>query len=357
MNYPDFLVYIDCTTYNHASYIEDAMNGFCMQETTFPFVATIIDDASTDGEQNVIKRYLEENFDFSENAVARKWETDDAYFIYAQHKTNKNCYFAVVLLKYNFWQLKKDKTPLIREWRDVAKYVAFCEGDDYWTKKEKLQKQIDYLEKHYEYTMCFHDVDIKAEKNRDWYNVFGKLEDRDYTGLENIITWSVPTCSIVCRNDVYNKIPVNPNFTMGDNVIVLTCSRYGRIRCIPQKMGIYRLTPTSWIGGQSDKVQRYKYISHYKGLIEEFEECRCESMYNVMELQYFQLLSILKFEGNKDEFEKIRSEYFDRFGKNTWHLFRKYYIKDAFRRTIKLLLGDKIISCYRKVKSKFSFYE
>ncbi len=51
-------VCVKCFTYNHASYIEDAMNGFTMQQTNFPFVCTIVDDASTDGEQDVIKKYL-----------------------------------------------------------------------------------------------------------------------------------------------------------------------------------------------------------------------------------------------------------------------------------------------------------
>lgn len=115
--------------------------------------------------------------------------------------------------------------------------------------------QVDFLETHPEYSMCFHDVEIKAEKGRDWYNVYGTLEDRDYTGMENMVTWSVPACSMVMRREVYETRPVNPKFTMGDNVLVLACGRLGKIRCIPRKMGVYRLTPTSWIGGQSDKMR------------------------------------------------------------------------------------------------------
>ena len=309
------MVCIYCMTYNHAPYIEDAMNGFCMQQTAFPFVAVIIDDASTDGEPEVIKSYLNDHFDMQH---ARYWETDDAYFIEAQHKENKSCTFAVVLLKYNFWQAKKDKGPLIAEWNETVKYIALCEGDDYWTKPYKLQKQIDFLESHPDYSMCFHDADIRAEKGRQWYDVFGKLENRDYTGLENMITWSVPTHSIVCRKDIWKNTPKNPKFTMGDNVLILQCSRYGKIRCIAEKMGVYRLTPTSWIGGQSDKVQRYKYISHYLGLIEEFEDCRCPKMYDILENQYFQLLTILKREGDKTEFERVKTEYMNYPGETHW---------------------------------------
>ena len=260
MQNKEMKVAIRCMTYNHAPYIEDAMNGFCMQQTTFPFVAVIVDDASTDGEPEVIKAYLNHYFDLQH---ARTWETDNAHFIEAQHNENENCTFAVVLLKYNFYQIKKDKTPLIAQWMDSAKYIALCEGDDYWTKPYKLQKQIDFLESHPDYSMCFHDADIRAEKGRQWYDVFGKLENRDYTGLENMITWSVPTHSIVCRNEVFKTTPSNPKFTMGDNVLILHCSRKGKIRCIAEKMGVYRLTPTSWNGSQSHRVLRYKFVSHY----------------------------------------------------------------------------------------------
>ena len=56
---------ITCATYNHASYIEDAMNGFCMQKTNFPFLAIIFDDASTDSEADVIRKYLNDHFEMS----------------------------------------------------------------------------------------------------------------------------------------------------------------------------------------------------------------------------------------------------------------------------------------------------
>jgi len=138
-------------TFNHAPYIEDAMNGFCMQETTFPFVCTIMDDASTDGEPEVIKKYLQEHFDLDNKAMVRNEETDDYVMTFAQHKTNKNCYFAVYFLKYNHYSIKKSKIPYIQEWQDQVKYIALCEGDDYWIAPDKLPKQYDFLENHSEY--------------------------------------------------------------------------------------------------------------------------------------------------------------------------------------------------------------
>lgn len=70
-----------CITYNHSAYITDALNGFAMHQTNFPFVAVVIDDVSTNGEQEVIKTYVEENFDHSTESGYSKWETKEAYWI------------------------------------------------------------------------------------------------------------------------------------------------------------------------------------------------------------------------------------------------------------------------------------
>ena len=77
-----YLVRVSCMTYNHAPYIVDAMNGFCMQETDFPFVCTIMDDASTDGEQEVIKKYLTDHFDLNDQTIVRnEAESEQKQFI------------------------------------------------------------------------------------------------------------------------------------------------------------------------------------------------------------------------------------------------------------------------------------
>ena len=65
----NYTVCIDCITFNHAPYIVDAMNGFCMQKTNFPFAAVILDDTSTDGEPEVIKQYLHKNFDLDNKDI------------------------------------------------------------------------------------------------------------------------------------------------------------------------------------------------------------------------------------------------------------------------------------------------
>lgn len=156
-----YKVVVHCLTYNHALYIEDALNGFTIQQTNFPFVAVIIDDASTDNEPEVIKKYLHAQFDMQN---AELWETGDGYFIQAWHKKNLNCAFVVILLKYNFWQLKKSKDYLIDSWRHNNQYVAICEGDDYWTDPHKLQRQVNFMDSNPDY--------VAIATNGIFYNTF-----------------------------------------------------------------------------------------------------------------------------------------------------------------------------------------
>ena len=86
-------------TYNQSSFITDALNGFVLQRTRFPYVCMIVDDASTDGEQDVIRNYLDENFDWQDPSIALRKEADFGQVLFARHRSNQNCYFAVIFLK------------------------------------------------------------------------------------------------------------------------------------------------------------------------------------------------------------------------------------------------------------------
>lgn len=154
MEYPKFKVCVKCFTFNQAKYIEDAMNGFTMQQTDFPFVCCIVDDASTDGEQDVIKKYMDMHFDYSPNSVSFEKETDYADVLYVQHKVNKNCYFAIILLKENHYSQNKTKVQYLKEWRNICEYEAICEGDDYWIESNKLQEQVNYMQNNIDYLLA-----------------------------------------------------------------------------------------------------------------------------------------------------------------------------------------------------------
>lgn len=245
----NYKLWISCRTYNHARYIEETMNGFCMQKTDFPFVAIIIDDASTDGEPDVIRNYLEAHFDM---ANARYDENDDAKTTFAIHNTNANCHFLVICLKYNFYSIKKDKRPLFNSWCENVPYVAFCEGDDYWTNPDKLQKQVSALDTHPECSVAFNLVQViskDGEKQR-WtippQKAFktGIITLEDYMRCEFYYgCWSLHTSSRCCRADFlqeYMNMDLFGKFPYGDMPLLLLYLNQGYGYYIAEQGGCYR---------------------------------------------------------------------------------------------------------------------
>ena len=206
MNNIFFKVRVECMTFNQAPYIEDSMNGFTMQQTDFPFVCTIIDDASTDGEQDVIHKYLQDNFDLENKSVVRNEETDDYVLCFAQHKSNKNCFFAVLYLKYNHYSIKKSKRPYIENWSNT-KYIAFCEGDDYWISVAKLQKQVDFLDEQPHYSAVAGNTRKISIDGRD-LGFFSTKSSRDLIDMGELVrSRQFHTASIAYRQSVYQQSP------------------------------------------------------------------------------------------------------------------------------------------------------
>ncbi len=235
MGVPNYIVRTFCATYNHEHYIKDALQGFVMQETTFPVVYTIVDDASTDRTAEVIREFVGTNFDLREKAVAYEKDADYGHVTFARHKINKNCFFAVTYLNENHYSQKKSKLPYIKEWEDT-KYYALCEGDDYWTDPMKLQKQVDFLEGHEDYSMCFHKVDVLCDKKENW--IFSDLEERDYSGREIYDKWLVPTCSVLYRKG--EPFETHASIVYGDIYMYLQLAERGKLRCMGFVGGAYR---------------------------------------------------------------------------------------------------------------------
>ena len=124
------VVSVCCLSYNHADFISQCLDGILMQETTFPIEILIHDDASTDGTEDIIKQYTALHPDI----IFPLYETENRY---------SNGYKGKMDIVFNY--------PRAR-----GKYIAYCECDDYWTDPHKLQKQVDFMESHPDYSVCFH---------------------------------------------------------------------------------------------------------------------------------------------------------------------------------------------------------
>ena len=136
MDGKEIMVTIRCITYNHELYIRQCLDGFVMQKTNFRFIAIVHDDASTDGNADIIKEY------------AKKYPDIIHPILQTENQHSKG--------------FKEAKEMLINLCLQ-SKYVAYCEGDDYWTDPLKLQKQFDFMEANPEYAACFHPARIHYE--------------------------------------------------------------------------------------------------------------------------------------------------------------------------------------------------
>ena len=136
------LVSICCVTYNHAQFIRKCLDGFLMQQTDFLVEILIHDDCSTDGTTEIIREYEAKYPDL----IFPLYEEENQY---QQGK-------AAEIDFYNYRRAR-------------GKYIAYCEGDDYWTDPLKLQKQVDFMEANLEYSVCFHgfeEYDVRNQQTR-----------------------------------------------------------------------------------------------------------------------------------------------------------------------------------------------
>jgi len=249
-DYPQFRVCVRSNTYNQKGYIVETMNGFTRQQTNFPFVCCIMDDASTDGEQEVIRKYVQENFDWGEGAVAYTSETDYAHIIYAQHKTNRNCYFVVIFLKENHFRLRKIKIPYVAEWRKLCEFEALCEGDDYWISETKLQKQVDFLDTHPNYSFCHTAFRFYYEETgeyKDFILQYSPTEAENNPYLLYRGGYRIQNLTVMYRRLPFNDIQmIDPqymrgHFLMGDTQVWVMLLQKGFVGYLPEVTSVYRV--------------------------------------------------------------------------------------------------------------------
>lgn len=269
-----WMVCVHCATYNHAPYIEDTMNGFCMQMTNFPYVCVIVDDASTDKEHEVISNYMKEHFEYTDITKEME-ETDDFVMTFAQHKVNKNCFFAFHQLKYNHGSIKKPRGPYYTKWDNEAKYIAFCEGDDFWIKPDKLQRQIDFLENNPDFTLIGSNGIIRYTDTQKGLKYFNNVfNTREITFDELVDKWFFPTASLIYRQSILELLPEwRKELHFGDDVRVMTSAIHGKVACLGYCTCVYR--KGCGITSYLDKKQVYMHEQHllfYNHLLEDTGE-------------------------------------------------------------------------------------
>lgn len=222
------LLTIGCITYNHAGYISQCIEGFLMQKTTFPFEIIIHDDASTDGTSEIVKEYADKYPDLIKAIIQTKNQYSNGGRIYSRFIH-----------------------PISR-----GKYIATCEGDDYWTDPYKLQKQVDFLEANPKYVFCGHNIMnnidgwITEHRNVDsWYKK--GIYDIDTKTL--LTYWPVSTLTMVERLDAVleaNRIITENGYKHAcDLHLFYHLTKLGLGYALPDKMAVYRIHSGGVFGG------------------------------------------------------------------------------------------------------------
>lgn len=285
------LVSIRCLVYNHEPYLRQCLDGFVMQQTDFAFEAIVHDDASTDNSAAIIREYAEKYPDI----IKPIYETENQYS-------------------------KKDGS-LSRIMNEAvhpaAKYIAFCEGDDYWINPKKLQNQVGFLEQHSDYSMCWTDAFVETGGVLTAYN---RYSESCQSPLEDIIIGGgdfVPTCSIVMRKALFFAMPQKAkNYYVGDYPIQMWCGYMGNVAYIREQTCVYRfLAPGSWTSRHTKetKEQILQHFRNEKTLLDGYNELFDFKYNDAFEkraayILYYLLISAGEYEMAKP-YLKLRKKY------------------------------------------------
>lgn len=224
------LVSVKMITYNHAAFIEKAIEGVLQQKSDFPFELVIGEDCSTDGTREIVFAYQSKYPD-----IIRVVTSD------------------------NNVGMKKNGIRTLAACS--GKYIAFCEGDDYWHNSEKLQKQVDFFEGHPECGLVYSSYDVyhvkSGERIKDFikYKRWEMPDDctlHDFIAGKNEIGYGVLTCTVmVPRILCWNIIESDPylyqsdHFLMGDTQLWAEIATKAHLHYIPESLATHTITEES----------------------------------------------------------------------------------------------------------------
>jgi glycosyltransferase involved in cell wall biosynthesis len=228
-------------TYNHVAYIKQAIEGVLMQQVNVPLELIIADDYSTDGTREILVEYQTKHPDM------------------------------ITLI------LQPKNVGAFQNWMDLlkapqSKYIAYFEGDDYWTDSLKLQKQIDFLESHPDYVLCFHPVQlIDAKGNLKPDHMIKVPAHSEHIETLAVHGNYIHTPSIVFRNIIQTFPPEMEHSPIGDYYLYMLLAKHGKLKSLPDVMAVYRLHDVGVHSLLSQTQKSYKWFLMLYYLIPQFD--------------------------------------------------------------------------------------
>lgn len=252
-------VSVICLTYNHEKHIARALDGFVNQKTNFDFEVLVHDDCSTDGTAEIIRDYAQRYPDIIKPIL----QTVNQY-------------------SQGIWIDRDIVAPLAK-----GRYVAYCEGDDYWSDPNKLQKQYDFLSANPSYSACAHKTVFHNMGTGEDYLVPSIKKDRDYS-LEEITMVGgslFGTNSFMVRRELVVDMP--DCFLMSgfsDFQLFMYAAMNGKVRCLNAAMSVYNIgVAGSWTQTMmEDKQRRIHHCQVFIKLLDQIDEYFAGKYHNLL---------------------------------------------------------------------------
>ncbi len=229
-------------TFNQVDYIRQTIESIIGQRITYTWNLIIADDCSSDGTKEILREFKSHNPDL----------------------------IKLILQEKNVGPAKN--------WRDLlnsasGKYIAYCEGDDYWIDTNKIQTQIKFLEEHKEFVGCFHNSEERYEdENKSSFLYCNYPSAQRITFRDLSFANVIPSCSMVYRNKLFAEYPEWIfRLKMGDWPLHLLNAQFGDYWYIPKIMAVHRLHSNStWMLQNADRNRQFV-IEAYDIMIKEFD--------------------------------------------------------------------------------------
>lgn len=224
---PEYLVDIPMCVYNHEKFISQAIEGVINQKTDFNYRLIIGEDCSTDNTREIVKEYL---LNYPDKIVA------------IFHDKNVGAY---------------ENSRILFESCN-SKYIALCDGDDFWTDPLKLQKQIDFLESNADYILCSANASVDNLTNKSFRSVYCHYnEDKSFDQRQVLMGFYCPTLSMVFRNHLKDLPEWFHDVKSGDTFLQLILSQYGKFYFMNFIAGVYR-QHNAGISNLNDQIEWYE---------------------------------------------------------------------------------------------------
>lgn len=211
------LVDVNVVTYNHEKFVARAIESVLEQKTNFEYRLIIGDDCSTDNTQSIIRDY------------AQQYPERIQVLLASEHRGIEH----------------KDRVGIELLRLNTAKYVALLDGDDYWSDPYKLQKQVDFLDAHFDFAICYHNVVRFHDDGSLPISNMCPPGQKDISTIEDLLVSNfIPTCSAMFRRGLYGELPDWFYTTKaGDWALHVLNAEYGKIGYINEVMAAYRIQP------------------------------------------------------------------------------------------------------------------